>query len=344
MRSIKNCLAATATLLVAACIGLVAGSAAEAQTPPGAKKQVSLRFSWKLKGEYGALYAALDKGYYAEEGLDVQLKEGAGIPAAFASLMKNEDQISWMPAIYLMQARSKGMPAKVIGMYNEAAPIFMVSWPDKPIRTPKDMEGKRIATAAGDTSAHFMPIICKRNNVDCSKVQLVNLALGAQVQAFIGKQVDGIGLYATNDLPIILAKNGKDNFVLMDQTKFGMRLPSGSLVASDEMIAKDPETLTKFIRATNKGMEFVRKDPMEGAKSMLKFWKASLEPEIVAEQIKAGVVSMPDYKGKPVGYIDVNLMRAALNDLKESGMIDDILPLESYYTNSLVEGSIAKTN
>ncbi len=337
---ISRSVMAAATLVIGACIGLAAVSTAEAQT----KKQISLRFSWKLKGEYGALYAALDKGYYAEEGLDVQLKEGAGIPAAFASLMKNEDQISWMPAIYLMQARSKGMPAKVIGMYNAAAPIFMVSWPEKPIRTPKDMEGKRIATAAGDTSAHFMPIICKRNNVDCSKVQLVNLALGAQVQAFIGKQVDGIGLYATNDLPIILAKNGKDNFVLMDQTKYGMRLPSGSLVASDEMIAKDPETLMKFVRATNKGMDLVRKDPMEGAKSMLKYWKASLEPEIVAEQIKAGVVSMPDYKGKPTGYINVDLMSAALNDLKESGMIDSILPLDSYYTNAIVDGSVAKTN
>jgi NitT/TauT family transport system substrate-binding protein len=330
-------------LFAGAFIGMVAESAAEAQTAAGAKKQISLRFSWKLKGEYGPLYVALDKGYFAEEGLDVKLNEGAGIPAAFASLMKNEDQISWMPAIYMMQARSKGMPAKVIAMYNEAAPIFMVSWPDKPIRTPKDMEGKRIATAAGDTSAHFMPIICKRNNVDCSKVQLINLALGAQVQAFIGRQVDGIGLYATNDLPIILAKNGKD-FVLMDQTKYGMRLPSGSLVATDEMIAKDPETLVKFIRATNKGMEFARKDPMEAAKSMLKYWKASLEPEIVAEQIKAGIVSMPDYKGKPMGYVDIGLVRAALNDLKEGGMIDDVLPLESYYTNAIVDRTVAKTN
>lgn len=332
-----------AALVAGAFIVLAAGATAEAQTAPDAKQQVSLRFSWKFKGEYGPLFAALDKGYFAEEGLDVKLNEGAGVNPALISLAKGEDQISWMPAASLMQAKSKDVNAKIIASYSAAAPVVLVSWPDKPIHTPKDMEGKRIATAAGDAGTFFMPILCRKNNTDCSKVQLINLALGAQVQAFVGRQVDAIALYRTNDLPIVLSKYGHD-FVLMDETKFGLTIPGGSLVASNDVIAKDPAMLAKFVRATNRGMEFAKQNPLEAAKSMLKYWKASLPPEVVAEQINAVVEGLPDYGGKPMGFTADGTTKEALENLKEAKMIETILPLNEYFTNDIVYRAVAKTN
>ncbi len=295
-----------------------------------------------MKGEYGPLYVALDKGYFAAEGLNVDLKEGAGLPAAFSSLLKGDDQISWMPGIYAMQATSKGMSIKTIALYNVAAPVVLVSWPEKPIRTPKDMEGMRIATAAGDTGAHFMPVFCKKNGVDCSKIQLVNVALGTQVQAFINKLVDGVALYKTNDLPIVKAKN-IGTLVEMDETKFGLVLPGGALVATNEMIvAKDPEMLIKFVRAANKGMEAARKDPLEAANIMLKYWKTSLSPEILAEQIKAVVDATPQIEGKPLGYMEKASIQEALEELKEATLIDSINSLDDYYTNDIVMGAATK--
>jgi len=332
-----------AALIAGAFTVLAAGATTEAQTAPGAKQPVSLRFSWKFKGEYGPLFAALDKGYFAEEGLDVKLNEGAGVNPAFASMAKGEDQISWMPAASLMQAKSKDVNAKIIASYSTAAPVVLISWPDKPIHTPKDMEGKRIAGAAGDAGTFFMPILCRKNNTDCSKIQVINLALGAQVQAFVGKQVDAIALYRTNDLPIVLSKYGHD-FVQMDETKFGLVIPGGALVASNDVIAKDPAMLAKFVRATNRGMEFAKQNPLEAAKSMLKYWQASLPPEVVAEQIKAVVEGLPDYGGKPMGFTADGPAKEALDNLQEAKMIETILPLNEYFTNDIVARANAKTN
>src|SRR6266436_6087147 len=86
---------------------------------------VSLRFSWKLKGEYAPLFVARQNGYFVEEGLNVTLNEGAGPTAAFASLVKGSDQISWMPGIYGMQATSQGLPLKIIALYNDSAPLVI---------------------------------------------------------------------------------------------------------------------------------------------------------------------------------------------------------------------------
>ena len=50
----------------------------QATTAPGPRQKIVIRFTWKLKGEYAPLFVALDKGYYANEGLDVELAEGSG--------------------------------------------------------------------------------------------------------------------------------------------------------------------------------------------------------------------------------------------------------------------------
>ena len=91
-------------------------------------------------------------------------------------------------------------------------------------------------------------------------------------------------------------------------------------------------------------MEFARKDPLEAAKSMLKYWKASLSPEVVAEQIKAVVEGLPDYHGKPMGFTADGPAQDALDNLKEAKMIETILPLSEYFTNDIVMRADTKTN
>jgi NitT/TauT family transport system substrate-binding protein len=297
---------------------------------------ISLRFSWKLKGEYAPLFVAKEKGYFAEEGLDVSLNEGAGPSAAFASLIKGSDQVSWMPAIYGMQATSKDMPLKIIALYNDSAPLVIVSWPEKPIRTPADLMGKKIGMSAGETGAVFMPILCEKNQIDCSKIHFIKMASGATVSAFIAKQVDAIPVYRSNDLPIMKGKYG-DVFVEFDETKWGLVAPGSALVATNDYIEQHPDVLVKFVRAAGRGFEFCQKDPLEAAKLMLKQWQASLTPEIVAEQIKGLTGAAVRHPGKPVGYINPDVLREGLRELKAAGQIETVGDENLYFTNDIVD-------
>jgi len=301
-----------------------------------ADQEVSLRFSWKLKGEYAPLFVAKEKGYFAEEGLNVSLNEGAGPSAAFASLVKGSDQISWMPAIYSMQATSQGMPLKIVALYNDSAPLVIVSWSEKPIRTPIDLMGKKIGMSAGETGAVFMPILCEKNQIDCSKIQFIKMASGATVPAFIAKQVDAIPVYRSNDLPIMKGKYG-DVFVEFDETKWGLVAPGSSLVATNEYVAQHPDILVKFVRAAGRGFEFCEKDPLEAANLMLKQWPASLTPEIVAEQIKGLTGAAVRHPGKPIGYISPDVVKEGLRELKTAGQMETIKDENLYFTNEIVD-------
>src|SRR3954463_12685248 len=94
----------------AALAGFAVAFAAAAQDP------VNVRFSWKMKGEYGPFFMAQEKGLYAKEKLNVRMGEGAGAQAALGALLQGQEDVVVLPAIFALTAIQKGMPVKLIAI------------------------------------------------------------------------------------------------------------------------------------------------------------------------------------------------------------------------------------
>src|ERR1700745_572125 len=92
-------------------------------------EKLTVRFTWKLKGEYAPLYVALEKGYYKAEGLDVQLAEGNGAQNVLKALAAGNENFGYGPAVAAAQAVSQGLPVKVVGVYPTRAPLGGVGFP-----------------------------------------------------------------------------------------------------------------------------------------------------------------------------------------------------------------------
>src|SRR5258705_13653961 len=110
--------AIAATLVATLTIAGAAQNAAYAQV----LEKLTVRFTWKLKGEYAPLYVALEKGYYKAEGLDVQLAEGNGAQNVLKALAAGNENFGYGPAAAAAQAGSQGLPVKVVGLYQTSAP------------------------------------------------------------------------------------------------------------------------------------------------------------------------------------------------------------------------------
>jgi NitT/TauT family transport system substrate-binding protein len=301
-----------------------------------AQEPVNVRFSWKLKGEYAALYTAQEKGYYAKEGLSVRLGEGAGSPAALGALLQGQEDAVLLPAVFAITAVSKGMPIKLIALYHPVTPVALISWPEKPVKTPKDLEGKVIATAIGETGTSYLDSFCKKNGVDCSKVQRVQVDAQSRLPLFVQHKVDVVSVYQTNDLPVVQEKQGNDKFVVLEMDKSGLAVPGMALVSSDAIIAKKPETLRKFLKAVGEGVVEMKKDPAEAANLLAKNWPGHPSMTAMTAQVKATADAIPAAAGRPVGWIDAKVVADALDLLKSTGEIEAPRPLDSYYTNALL--------
>src|SRR2546428_157570 len=88
--------------------GLLAGATIAGGAPSVAHAQglekITVRFTWKLKGEYAPLYVALDRGYYKTEGLDVALAEGNGAQNVLKLLAAGNEKLGYGPAVAAAQA------------------------------------------------------------------------------------------------------------------------------------------------------------------------------------------------------------------------------------------------
>lgn len=296
---------------------------------------VNVRFSWKLKGEYGHLYMAQEKGLYAAKNLAVRMGEGAGAPAALGALLQGQEDVVVMPAIFAVSAIQKGMPVRIVALYHPRTPVVLISRPDKPVAQPKDLEGKTVAHSVGETGTSYLPVFCAVNGIDCAKVKKVQMDAQSRVPQFLQKQVDAVSVYRTSDLPVLEAKVGT-SFTVLDLAQHGLAIPGLAAVSSNAAIAKRPEVLRRYLAAVNEGIAETRKDPKAAATALMKVWQGSPPPEVVEAQVRATMDAVPSVTGKPVGWIDAKAISQAIDLLKTDEAIGTPKPVETFFTNDLL--------
>lgn len=302
----------------------------------GTPTELTVRFTWKLKGEYAPLFVAQEKGYYAAEGLKVTLAEGSGAKTALRQLGAGQEQVVWGPVVNAAQSLGAGVPVKVIAVYQPKVPIGLISHPDIPLRTPKDLEGKRLAYSVGETVADLFDPFLKVNGVDKTKVTMIQMDVGARVTQFMSRRADVISVFTNNDLPEIEKKTGV-KFNLLRMTDWGISVPGAGFMSSESFIKEHPDVLKRLLRATNKGWEDVRKNPDEAAAIMLKAFKVPVDRDVLVQQVRATSEAAVAHSGKPLGWQSEELWKSAIDVLVESGSIKERRPIAEYYTNALFE-------
>lgn len=300
-----------------------------------AADDVNVRFSWKLKGEYAHLYLAQEQGMYAANNLEVRMGEGAGAPAALGALLQGQEDVVIMPAIFAVSAIQKGMPVRIIALYQPKTPVVLISQPDKPVLKPQDLEGKTVAHSVGETGTSYLAVFCAVNHIDCAKVKKVQMDAQSRVPQFLQKQVDVVSVYKNNDLPMIEARIGT-KFPTLDLSQNGLAIPGLAAVSSNAAISKKPDVLKRYLAAVNQGIEATKKDPKAATTAISKAWKGGPAPEVIEAQVRATMEAIEVKPGKPLGWTDPQTIAQALELLKTDEAIGAPKPTDTFFTNDLL--------
>src|SRR3984893_353000 len=326
-RSLRTIVAAGALLLVCP-----ASQQAAAQAPD----KLTVRFTWKLKGENAPLFVALDKGYYKAEGLDVDLAEGSGAQTVLKLLAGGNEKFGYGPAVSAAQAISQGLPVKVVALYQTRAPMGVISFPDVPLKTPKDLEGKKLAISVGETFGDMLGPFCRINHIDIDKIQRIQMDASARSTQFLTRKIDVMSVYLSNELPQLEKRVGV-KFNLLSVSDFGLNLLGASMIVANAFAEQNPETVKKLLRASAKGYRDSMAAPKEAAKLMAKYMKVPEDPDVLEQQIEATVVSTNAPQGKPLGWQDSVDWQSNLSLLKETGGIAELKDLGAYYSNDYLQ-------
>ncbi len=278
---------------------LIAGSAI-AQTP----EKFTFALNWFAVGDHAAYWVALEKGYFTQRGLDVTLENSKGSGDSIAKVDTGRADAGLADAVAVLSASARGARTKMVGMVFDNTPLNFFSRKDKPINTPKDLEGKTIGAPPGDGQRQAWPAFAKLHKIDESKVTWVNIEPAAKIAALAEKRVDVVGDYSTG-LPFYEKAMGVGNAVMMPWAQTGFDLYSMSIIASEKTMAERPKQLKAFLEAAYLGWRDVMNDP-KAALAIFKKRVPEIDLTIIEPNMMLGLDLMrtKTYADKGIGWID----------------------------------------
>jgi NitT/TauT family transport system substrate-binding protein len=165
--------------LLGAAVLAVAAQSAAAQP----LEKFTFALNWFAVGDHAAYWVALDKGYFAQKGLDVTLENSKGSGDSIAKVDTGRADAGLADTVPVIGADARGAQVKIVGMVFDKTPLNFFSRKDEPITRPKDLEGKTIGAPPGDSQRQAWPAFAKLNHIDSDKVTWVNIEPTAKMAA-----------------------------------------------------------------------------------------------------------------------------------------------------------------
>jgi len=219
-------------------------------------------------------YTALEKGWYREEGLDVKILRGAGSGDTIKRIAVGQGDVGSADFSALVAARAnEDIRVKAIAAYFRRPPHSIFVREGTGINTAKDLAGKTLAITPGNSHKILFPLLAKLAGFDPDSVKWVTMDGAAMGPALITGRVDGAPFFANHEARLQKqAKAQGQSLKRISYADAGFDMYSLVMFAREETIAKDPDGLRAFLRATVKGMKyaFAPEHLEEGARAVVK--------------------------------------------------------------------------
>ena len=301
---------------------------------------LDFRLNWTLYGEHAPFFVGVDKGFYLDEGLDVNVMEGSGSSTTVKLIGNGTNIIGYADSGTMMQGVTRGVPVKAVAVLLQTSPMSFIFKADKPIKTMEELKGKSIAITAGDASLAQLSALLSKHGMTEEDIQLVVVANPAGKEtAILEDQADTfMGYYI--DQPMRMEKNtGVDLDWTTTQDIGGVTTVSSAIIVSDRTIDENPELVEKFVRATQRAVQYTMDNPEEAAEIFAEHaGEMGFDKELSLAEIQGALELLwtENSEGNPIGWSAVEDWQASQDLLQEYAELKPEEDLNVYYTNEFI--------
>ena len=285
--------------------------------------------------DHAGLLTALDRGYFADAGLEVETRVPSDPSAPIRQVAAgNVDlAISYEPEVVL--AHDEGLPVKAIAALVPRPLTSLISLPEAGIRDVAALRGKTIATAGIPYQSDFLDSILAPAGLGLDDVRQVDVGLGLLPAVLSGRADAMLGGFL-NIEGVDLAERGEDPRVVpVDR----LGIPTYDelvLVASTEAVEEDPEPLRLFIAALERGTREAVRDPAAATEVVLEAGEG-LEPKLTRAEVERTLpLLLPERDDQPYGYMDPREWERFAAFFADRELIEQRPDAEELLTNELL--------
>jgi NitT/TauT family transport system substrate-binding protein len=261
-------------IAVAVATGLVALDA-------GAEEMTAItQLSWLRTGEYAPIMMAEAKGFFKAEGIDHKIFDGGPGKNPIPVVAVGHAQFGTANGMAIVTARLASDPIDVVAvgtLFQHAPTAYLtIAAPDAPPPKPKDLEGKTVGIQVG--TEYMFHAFARKNGIDESKVKLVKAQ--ATVEPLMVGKMDYFLGWVVNQTYQIEQEAAKPDapptvkgksWRALRVSEWGVPLYTNVIFTSSDTLKKNPELLRRYLRAVQRGMQYVIDHPEESAETLAKF-------------------------------------------------------------------------
>jgi NitT/TauT family transport system substrate-binding protein len=294
--------------------------------------KISVRFPIPIiEAGQTPFYVAQDKGYYAEEKLDVKFEMGSRELNPVKTVVTGQDTFGVLGGPdTLLVARSKGQPLKAISILHRNSNFSaLITLKSSGITKLEQLQGKKIGFYYGHISTDVLRNLLRKNNVKYTEVDV-----GFDYNQLIAKQIDAQWAFTVTAGLELPAKGIEINII--NPADYGIITQGYTIFALDQTIQDKPDLVLRFLRATLRGVKDTVANPEEALKSLLKR-DPKLDPNLNLKRLKAYIAVTSNSEQYPPGYMDREMFQSTYDRLVEEKVIEKPFNLNEAYTTKFLQ-------
>ncbi|WP_282153603.1 ABC transporter substrate-binding protein [Ruegeria atlantica] len=300
-----------------------------AAAPAWAEDKMTVLLDWFVNPDHGPIIVAQENGYFADEGLEIEIVPPAdpSAPPRLVAAGQADLAVSYQPQLHLQI--HEGLPLKRVGTLVATPLNCLLVLQDGPIKTLADLKGKKIGFSVAGVEEAVLGAMLNAHDVALDDIEMVNVNFSLSPSLMTG-QVDAvIGAFRNFELNQMDIEGVAGRCFYIEEE---------GVPSYDELIyvanpdTMDADKVARFLAATEKATQFIVNNPE-------KSWEifAATSPELQDElNARAWVDTLPRFALRPAGF-DAGRYARFEAFLKDSGMIDSINPVSDISVDVTVQ-------
>lgn len=317
---------------VAIVLIMMCGVFASCTKPEAVTEKITFVLDWTPNTNHTGIYVAEKLGYFAEEGLSVEIAQPPEDSSVVLTASGKADfSISFQDSLAAAFTGDEPLPVTAVAAVVQHNTSGIISRKGEGMDRPAGLEGHSYATWNGSIELATLEAVVNKDGGDFSKVELIPSTVTDEVSALKTKSVDSIWVfYGWAGVKAELEDLPTDYFEFRDiDPVFDYYTPV--LIAGNDFLEKRPEAAKKFVKAVSKGYEYAVSHPEEAAEILLE-----AAPELDRELVLASqkyLSSEYTADAEKWGYIDPARWNAFYSWVNKEGLTEGTVPLDFGFTN-----------